>query len=567
MHGCLVLTWLFATSSACGADTPAEMLVDPGDGSTSDATDDATSVAEVAPPMAVNLPAPILVTCPEGWTAVVEDDVAVACSPFPADRPACEGAEAQFPGDSACAPIGPTCPTEFAEDLPASGVVYVKAGAQDGDGTRETPFATIGAALASLGGATTIALAPGTYDGAFVLPARVTLAGACTESTVLASTSASNDAAVISAMGEGAVVERLRVSESARPAVLLASAELTLRDVLIETATGAAIRVTDGAHLVVENVAIRDIRPLDDGSAGQGILATESVIDATRLSIERARSSALAVVGASARCTVTDLAIRDSAPRDSDGGGGIGIFVDGGAQLTVTRAAIDRNVVVGLLIQNGPSELTISDVVVRQTRPIPSTGEWGQGIAIFDGAALDLRRGLLEKLHDGAIYGASDATIRLRDVVVRDLIANEGPFTSSAGVLVNEASELDVERTLISRAAWAGIFAHQDCTVNARDVFVRDTQPDDNGFATGLVMELGGRVDVERALLERNGQGVDVRGADGALTDLTLLDTHGWPRVFGQGSTRLAIRSPVRLRRAPTRLVETPDGTGWGTDG
>src|SRR5688572_23985056 len=95
-----------------GCDVPAP-LADAG-------TDAATpmELMEAAPP--------VLTPCPAGWGEVTIGGV-VVCDPTPGGPVECDAGEARFPGTAACAPVGRACPAgEFADELPASGVVYVR---------------------------------------------------------------------------------------------------------------------------------------------------------------------------------------------------------------------------------------------------------------------------------------------------------------------------------------------------------------------------------------------------------------------------------------------------------
>lgn len=156
-------------------------------GTGDDATPDADVIAAPLPPAL-----PALAPCPPGWREVDDDPDAIpGCDPWPEGGQAgCAGDEAHFPGEPACARVGRACPAgEWAEDLPATGVLYVRAGgAAGGVGTMAAPFGTIAEAIAAAAAGTTIALGKGSYSEAVQVPGSVTLAGACVAETTVAAT-------------------------------------------------------------------------------------------------------------------------------------------------------------------------------------------------------------------------------------------------------------------------------------------------------------------------------------------------------------------------------------------
>src|SRR3990172_8535120 len=145
-----------------------------GDGkkasSSGDAAPDAgNDAAPVFEPTAPEEPAlPSFVPCPAGWREVADEAGSFdTCDPWPTDGPSsCADDEAQFVGGTGCERIGTACPAgDFAEGLPASGVVYVKAGAAaGGDGSLGAPFATIAEGVAAADSGDVIALSKGTFE-------------------------------------------------------------------------------------------------------------------------------------------------------------------------------------------------------------------------------------------------------------------------------------------------------------------------------------------------------------------------------------------------------------------
>src|SRR4051794_35424727 len=128
-------------------------------------------------------PAPPNLPCPSGWIAEAADpnDRVIACEPWSMDQlPACADGQARFPGDAACAELGP-CPSgRFAAGLDPA--LYVDPSASPGgSGTMTAPYPTIAEALMHAGsGGARIALSKGTHAAsATAIDRAIELAGAC----------------------------------------------------------------------------------------------------------------------------------------------------------------------------------------------------------------------------------------------------------------------------------------------------------------------------------------------------------------------------------------------------
>lgn len=120
--------------------------------------------------------------CPEGWTTREEDTGPPTCVPRRVEDLECGAATYQGFARETCAPLGPC-----AEDFPAPRseareALYVRSGAEGGDGTAARPFGTLAEALADAPAGADVLLAPGEYEGGALLSTPgLRLAGACAE--------------------------------------------------------------------------------------------------------------------------------------------------------------------------------------------------------------------------------------------------------------------------------------------------------------------------------------------------------------------------------------------------
>jgi len=246
-----------------------------------DAEPDAS--VEVDRPAAPSPPAlPSLRSCEPGWALVVlaGPEALWTCEPWPDGGPRdCLGDEAHFTGEGGCRRIGAACPAgEWPDGLPADATVLrVRSGAPPGgDGSIESPFGTVAAAMAVAREGSVVALGQGTFDEHVELPRGVTLWGACVAGTTVSSSTADEHIGTIDVGGPDAVVRDLRVG-GARPGVSVNGAvpSVRLEGVLIEGASGFGIRVARG-RLTGADVVVRDTGGLTDaGSLGVGLWAGE----------------------------------------------------------------------------------------------------------------------------------------------------------------------------------------------------------------------------------------------------------------------------------------------------
>jgi hypothetical protein len=510
--------------------------------------------------------APPDATCTTGWNAVVGADGVTTCDPYPASGPAtCVTGFAHFPGDPACAPIGRACPTgDFPDDLPSAGVVYVRAGQGDGDGSRAHPYSSITLALERTG---PIVLAPGTY----VVPSGTTIGrsirGACAARTTLTAmpTSAQQPATLLVGTmgGTTTVLEDLTVAGVGTDAAVQALGPIVLRGVVLSGGGQAGIvggpLVSGSGSLELDEVVIQHVGPDGNGLGGYGVDVTTGLdVRLHRVIVEDVRAIGIAVVQAGhGSLVMSDVVVRDVAPEMATNASGAGVISD--VPTTIVSLLAERTVGVGLSIQ---APATLSNVVVRDV---------AVGADASLAVAIDVPRAASFDADHVSIAGASLAGLRivdvasahLRDVVVRStapaggggvlvanttlsmdrawidgasvgLLATGGSFVSlsnarvggaaSAGIVAGSASELDGAHLLVEANALAGIvFGGLATSGSLEDVAIRTTG-DDAHAATGLAIEDGADVDVERvAVTQSSSIGLRVTGDRSRLVASDLL--------------------------------------------
>lgn len=475
--------------------------------------------------------APVLTPCAPGWREVAPDgpDAVATCDPYPESGvEECGYGEAHFPGEPGCRSIGAPCPAAgaFADGLSDDGsVIFVdEAASVAGDGTRARPFQTLAEAIPLATRGMTIALSQGFYVEDFDAPEGVTLRGACTARTVL-SARTSGGLAVVTVSRPDVVLRDLVIGESARRGILVRgpSASLRLEGVMVTAATSEGIIVDEGGSLTGEDLLVRRTRA--------------SGLDATM---------------------------------------GRGIDLRNGATAELSRVVLEDNLEVAALVSHAGTRLRLTDASIRRTQAREADGFAGHALAVVLGASAEVERAELVDNRDAAVMidGADSmgTSARLSDVVVRGTLAAEGDGTAGVGVSVRRGGEVELARGHMVENHTDGVLSAEPGSVaRLTDAFIVGTlpQPSDGHAGRGIDVELGGHVEVRRALLTRNHEvGVFVGGADATLDlqDLRIVDTR--PRVdelagagmaVSNGGSAAGARLVVERSREVGVIVERPD--------
>ncbi len=487
----LALTLLLAMGGCTGDDAATT------DASVSPDTTTIMGRATPAPPALPNL-AP----CPDGWQGVRGTDGAPElCEPFPESSfESCADHEARFPGTPSCQRIGTACPSDgWPEGLPATGVLYVRAGATTGDGSRDAPFGRIAEATGAATAGDVIAVAVGAYDEAVSVPAGVTLWGACPESTTVSTSESSFTTGVISAAGADVTVKNLAIGPSERIGLFVRGAgkAMTARDVVVIETRIAGVSVEDHSHFDGERIAVRRIRLWDDGRFGLGI----NTEDGSTSTVRWAHVEGTAEFGVVANLADADATLEDAVIADiqglEDGTRGYGLIANAGASLVARRVAVVRANEVGVSSTGAGSSLRLEKSVVRDTLEAGLRTDLGRGIVAQDSASIEIAGVLVERaLAMGAFFADVDAVVE--DLVVRDVIPVGDMFGRGLSV---QTSSFVGRRIWVQGVHEGGVQVGLDGTdVSIEDLNVRDVRPGDGGnFGRGVVVQMGASLHLVRA--------------------------------------------------------------------
>lgn len=483
----------------------------------------------ITPPAA---PMPPIAICPDGWTTVPPEDEhdSATCSPFPAGWIACEEGTFLVPGADTCRRIGRTCPAApFSPERPSGRtLVFVDASEPaGGSGTETSPFSTIAEATAVATADSVILLARGTYPESVMLPAGVTLEGACVEETVIDPPAG---AAGILVTTSSATVRELTVRGST--AFDLRSSDVTVESVSVRPTGVWGFRVDSGRLTATAVRIVETSRPVDVTSGADVTL--------DRVAIEAPSTYGILAFGQGTVVTATDLAIVDPTLR--------AVSADGGASFTLERGWMSGPRGDGLVIAGGrDSYASLTDVVLEN-----GLGNATGGVIVFASAEGAAQRVWVENVKSRA-FAALSGTLTVTDAVVRQVDGPSSVTNSGSGFVTADGGILNVERAVVSMTEGFGSLAIDDGTrVSLVDVRMGEIRSRGNFFGSGLVAEQRAFTRVERVEIARaRGTGLfvdfegEVEGCDLNIHDILERDES---RAFGRCAEIEAAGSLVASR-------------------
>jgi hypothetical protein len=491
-----------------------------------------------------------------------------------------------FPGSKGCETIGASCPsTEWAEGLPATGVLYVRAGGgTGGSGTQADPYRTIGAALAAASGTTTIALGKGEYDESVVIRGNVSLIGACAAETTLGSSLPALGYGVVEVNSGTVRIANVTVRAARRQGIRFEGAlEGTVEGVLIEGTAVVGLSVFAGARVTARNVAIRNTAAHDDGTAGRGIgLEDRGVLTLERAVVEGNRSEGIAVLGSGCELRASD--VRVSGTERSADDFGDGLTASGAVVVEADGLVLEDNAILGALVLLGGPSISLTNAVIRDNgapgiqigpeatgtlrrvriegnaeaglqvqeamvtaEDLVTRGNGERGIVVQNGALLNVTRALVTDNGATGIIVLGTMTpsrLELHDAVVRH---NEG-----RSIQIQEGGDATLARVETSEALGTEIVIRgEGVLVNASDLFIHDPRREegvapDQDRARGIEARVGAEVILDRVRIERAHQlGIFVESATATIRDVVVRGTTAREDFIGDFGRGIEIQASM----------------------
>ena len=276
-------------------------------------------------------------------------------------------------------------------------------------------------------------------------------------------------------------------------------------------------------------------------------------VDLTRVAVDQNHEVGVFIANENTLVTLADVVVSDTQPAAGTGTAR-GIEVQDRAHLLITRGALERNQDAALATYHVGTVVTLADLLVRDSLH--------RAFDVSMGARLDLSRAALDGNHDdGAAIDGAGTIMTFTDVIIRDTLSSSIDGLGGSGRAVNAqfGAHVDLTRVALLRNQDLGVFAGGAGTaVTIIDLLVQDTRRREvdlqNGGAIGA--REGAGVSVTRGRFERNrsfGLSADDPGTLVTLSDVVIADTESREsdRRAGMG---ISVLSGARVDVARARL-------------
>ncbi len=250
---------------------------------------------------------------------------------------------------------------------------------------------------------------------------------------------------------------------------------LTASRVLLQANEGGGIIAQDpDTRVTLTHVVITG--PLEFTRRSRGISAEFGArVEASQTVVDRTNVTGVYVSGEGSEAVLDDVRIEDVAPEPGTEGYGRGIGVQDAGRLQATRVSVSGCHDLGIFLAEVGTDAALTDVVVRQTQARASDGIFGRGIDVERGAHLTASRLLVEENREIGLFADGDDTrVLLTDAVIRNTLPAVFDATDGRGVSVQLSATLDASRVLIDSNHAFGVIATFG-TATMQDVTIQHT--------------------------------------------------------------------------------------------
>jgi len=299
------------------------------------------------------------------------------------------------------------------------------------------------------------------------------------------------------------------------------------RDTIVTTTTSTTVGVLSivrpGPPVEFRNLTVADAPNIGIFVGGGASVSLRGVL------VEGASPMGLLAMGVGTSVTIEEVAVRDAFALPSAGSDALGVGIVGGASLDATRLVVDSNDQLGIVIGDAGTSATLDDTIVRATAAI--TDEFGLGILVQAGARLNASRLLIEENHWAGLHISGIGTIAtIEDAVIRSTQLSAAG-TAGLGLAVQQGAQLMGSRLWLDRNHDVGLLVASDGTsASLEDVVVTQTQPQesDGDYGYGVTVAIGGHLEMRRAVIADNhyiGIVATSTGTQTVLEDVLVQDT------------------------------------------
>ncbi len=260
---------------------------------------------------------------------------------------------------------------------------------------------------------------------------------------------ATSDAALLA---QGEVVARDLVLTGTRGLSVPPPGVLTIERALLRDSHSLGLRVPAGGRLIASDVRIFDVSPDAAGMFGYGVELQSATAEMSRVEIVRAHSAALTVLHGS-ELTIDDLVVRDTSSQPASGDLGSAIAMQEASSVSGARWRFDGNREAGIVVRD-LSTLRVTDLDVRDTRTNETTTRNGMALYVADASA-EVERGYFE---GNKAVGAfcRGGTILLRDSEILHVEPSGDPTVPRA-IGVQDGCVVELQRVWVHDQVGTGL--------------------------------------------------------------------------------------------------------------
>ena len=379
-------------------------------------------------------------------------------------------------------------------------------------GARKTPLRTIAEAMSRLDGTVRrIAVAGGTYEGPLSTALPVTLLGRCAQLVKVIGVGGAALTLSGGVAGEPSLVRGLDLEGDGIGLVVEEGRHASISHVVVREVVGQGI-VARGAGTVldVEDVVVADILSEPETlNGGAGVVCREGALLTLRdARVSRARGAGLVATGEDSALEASGLLVDDTLPRESDGQFGRGVEALHGARAALTDARFRGNRNAGISAAHGGTLVEATRVIVDGTRADAASGAGGHGMYIAAGAHASITGSRLSANRSTGLLVEDEGTkVEATALLVDGTLPRDSDSLNGAGIAVSAGARLSLVGARLSGNRDMGLYVQNPgTTVNATELLIDGTLPreSDELRGSGAVVVDGAQLSMRSARLSGN---------------------------------------------------------------
>lgn len=313
---------------------------------------------------------------------------------------------------------------------------------------------------------------------------------------------------------------------------------LTVNDTTVYAVSGVGLRAQDAGTIVnTDGLSIVDLRPRANAE-GRGLDAWHGAhVSFKNGSIERVTEAAVLATEGGTEVSLEGVSI-DGTLANRNKTYGFGMMAILGSTLRAERVATRRSLTFGVGASGAGTTASFSNVYVSETGEEPTSGRFGRGLQVQEGASV-VAKGITLEANREAGASVAQAGSRL-DLSEASIVGTRPAKENGAGrgIGIQNGAVAMVRDTVIDGAVQVGVFLGGDTEGHLDHVRVSRTAPDGAGeFGDGIVSYAHARVRVVGAhLLDNRRAGLSFGGA-GVTVDRSRIEGNAIGIVTGAAST------------------------------